>query len=59
MQTICPICKHSNFFKVVSNCKENIRLTEKTYSYRKCKNCKIISFFPTPDSQLFQNTINS
>ena len=30
MPTICPICKKSNFFKVVSNCKENIRLTEKT-----------------------------
>ena len=49
MQTICPICKKSNFFKVVSNCKENIRLTEKNYSYGECFNCKIISLFPTPD----------
>ena len=49
MQTICPICKNINFFKVVSNCKENISLTEKTYSYSKCSNCKIISLFPTPD----------
>ncbi len=48
MQTICPICKKSNFFTVVSNCKENIRQTEKNYSYGKCRNCKIISIFPNP-----------
>lgn len=48
MPIICPICKKSNFFKVVSNCKENIRLTEKSYTYRKCKNCRVISLFPTP-----------
>ena len=49
MKPICPICKQSNFFKLVSNCKENIRLTEKSYSYGECLNCKIISLFPIPD----------
>ena len=49
MQHICPICKQSSFFIVISNCKENIRLTENSYSYGKCLNCKIISQFPTPN----------
>ena len=49
MQPICPICKKNNFFKVVSNCKENVRLTDKSYSYGECLNCKIISLLPTPD----------
>ncbi len=49
MRPYCPICKQSDFYKVVSNCKENISLTEKSYSYRKCLNCKVISQFPTPD----------
>ena len=49
MQPICPICKKYNFFKVISNCKENIRLTENSYNYGQCFNCKVISLFPTPD----------
>ena len=49
MRTNCPICKRNNFFKVISNCKENIRLTEKSYSYGKCLDCKIISQFPVPE----------
>ncbi len=49
MQPICPICKKSDFYRLVSNCKENIRRTERLYSYRKCLNCKVISLFPTPD----------
>ena len=46
MQPICPICKQSNFFKVVSNCKENIPLTNKSYTYVECLNCKVISLLP-------------
>ena len=49
MQSICPVCKKNNFFEVVSNCKENIRLTERSYSYGKCFNCNIISLYPTPN----------
>ncbi len=49
MQSICPICKKSNFFTVASNCKENIRLTETSYSFGKCLNCEVISLLPTPD----------
>ena len=49
MRARCPICKKIDFIKVVSNCKENIPLTEKSYSYGKCLNCKVISQFPTPD----------
>ena len=49
MQTICPICKKRNFFEVVTNCKENIRLTQKSYGYRKCLSCKVISLWPTPE----------
>ena len=48
MQSICPICKQDYLFELVSNCKENIRLTEKSYSYGECCNCKVISLFPTP-----------
>tara|TARA_A100000164_G_scaffold365746_1_gene385705 strand:- start:255 stop:1187 length:933 start_codon:yes stop_codon:yes gene_type:complete len=55
MQTICPICKKRNFFQVISNCKENIRLTEKSYNYGKCFDCKIISLCPTPDIQTISN----
>ena len=51
MPTICPICNKFNFFKIISNCKENIRLTEKSYNYGKCLNCNIISQYPTPDVQ--------
>ncbi len=51
MQTACPICKKSNLFEVVSNCKENIRLTEKSYSYGECLNCKVISLLPIPESK--------
>ena len=49
MQPSCPICKHSDCYKVVSNCKENISLTDKSYSFIKCFNCKVLSQFPTPN----------
>ena len=55
MKSICPICKNNNFFKLVSNCRENIPLTDKTYSYGKCLNCKIISLFPNPDIKTISN----
>ena len=49
MKNICPICKNTNFFEVATNCRENIRLTDKSYTYGKCFNCKIISLMPSPD----------
>ncbi len=58
MKPFCPICKKSNFIKLVSNCKENIRLTEKSYSYGECLDCKVISLFPTPDIKTISNHYN-
>ena len=55
MRPICPICKKIDFFEVISNCKENIPLTPKSYSYGKCLNCQIISLFPTPDISNISN----
>ncbi len=55
MKSICPICNHRTFIKVIANCKENVRLTEKSYSYGECLNCKIISLFPTPDITTISN----
>lgn len=48
--TICPICKSRNFHKITTQSTENIKLTNKKYTFKRCSNCFVISQDPLPDS---------
>ena len=47
----CPICKSESFNKIISSAKENIKLTNNKYSYKKCANCLVISQNPLPNNK--------
>ena len=46
----CPICKSKNFYEITPNSKENIKLTNKTYSFYRCTDCFVVSQNPLPSN---------
>lgn len=47
----CTVCGEASPAICARNCKENLRLTGRRYTYGQCRRCRVISQMPVPSTE--------